>query len=83
MGELDGIFCSHAPGDGGSDCSSASALIAQEAPLYGPQVPCVEASVTPDAAHNLNEFFSARSSFDAIIDFLDARVGADEETPGC
>ena len=83
MGEIDPIFCSQAPGDGGSDCSSAAALVAQEAPLYGSQTPCVEASITPDAAHNLNAFFSATESFAAITDFLDAHIGAGETTPGC
>jgi pimeloyl-ACP methyl ester carboxylesterase len=79
----DPIFCSQAAGDGGSDCSSAAALVAQEAPLYGSQTPCVEASITPGAAHNLNAFFSATESFAAITDFLDAHIGAGESTPGC
>jgi pimeloyl-ACP methyl ester carboxylesterase len=83
MGQLDSIFCSLAPGDGGADCSSASALVAQEGPLYGAHVPCIEASVTPNAAHDVNAFFTAESSYAAIIDFLDARIGAGDETPGC
>jgi pimeloyl-ACP methyl ester carboxylesterase len=83
MGELDGIFCSFAPGDGGGDCSSAAALIAQEAPLYGSQTPCMEAFITPEAGHNLNAFFSSQTSFEAIVDFLDAHIGAGESTPGC
>lgn len=83
MGELDGIFCSHSPGDGGADCSSAAALIAQEAPLYGSQTPCMEAFITPEAGHNVNAFFSSQTSFGAIVDFLDAHIGAGESTPGC
>jgi pimeloyl-ACP methyl ester carboxylesterase len=83
MGQLDSLFCSLTPGDGGSDCSSASALIAQEGPLYGAHVPCIEASVTPGAGHVVNAFFTAGSSYGAIIDFLDGTIGADDDTPGC
>lgn len=83
MGQLDSIFCSSTPLDGGADCSSGAAVAAQEAPAFGPNVPCVEASVTPGAGHNLNAFFSSQASFAAVISFLNARIGSGSNTPGC
>ncbi|MGH9244373.1 MAG: alpha/beta fold hydrolase [Acidimicrobiales bacterium] len=83
VGDKDGLFCSQDPGDLGADCSSPEALIAGEAPWYGPDVPCIDAFVTPNAGHDLNAMFSSEVSFAAALDWLDAIIAPGPETPGC
>ncbi len=83
MGELDAYFCSQGPGDLGADCSSPASVVAGEASWYGPDVPCVDAFVTPGAGHDLNAFFSSQTTFNAAIDWLDDVITPGPGTPGC
>lgn len=71
-GTLDSLFCG--PAYGGADCDTAPALVAQEAPLLGAQVPCVDGYVLPAAGHDLNLMRNARDWFGAATSWLTARL---------
>ncbi|WP_214366493.1 alpha/beta fold hydrolase [Pseudonocardia sp. H11422] len=75
-GSLDGIFCSQAPLDLGAPCHSAEALVENERPWFGPNVPSIDAHITPDTGHDLNAFRSSQESFGAAMDWLDEKVPA-------
>ncbi|MGH9184865.1 MAG: alpha/beta hydrolase [Acidimicrobiales bacterium] len=83
IGNKDGLFCSQEAGDLGANCTSPATLVAGESPWYGPNTPCVEAFITPNAGHDLNAFLSSQTSFGAAMAWLDSRIGAGPDTPGC
>ncbi|MQA14618.1 MAG: hypothetical protein GEV09_10720 [Pseudonocardiaceae bacterium] len=60
---------------GGTDCSSAEALVADEAPHLGPNVPSVDGFVLPRAGHDLNQARHARDHFDAVNTWIADTVG--------
>jgi pimeloyl-ACP methyl ester carboxylesterase len=62
-GPDDQLFCN--PSFGGTDCSSAAALVAAESPHLGAQVPRVDAYVLPGAGHDLTPMYNAREFFAA------------------
>jgi pimeloyl-ACP methyl ester carboxylesterase len=60
-GTDDQLFCNAAAG--GTDCSSAEALLAAEASKLGTDVPRVDAYVLPGAGHDLNPMLNAEDYF--------------------
>ena len=67
-GTDDGLFCR--PEALGTDCSSAEALIAAEAPKLGPNVSSVDAYVLPGGGHDLNQLYNAGGYFEATQDWI-------------
>jgi hypothetical protein len=61
LGGSDPMFCAA----GATDCSSASALVAQERARYGPHVPSVDGYLLAGAGHDLNLMPNARDWFSA------------------
>jgi pimeloyl-ACP methyl ester carboxylesterase len=59
LGAEDPLFCSPTA----TDCSSAAALAAQEAPFLGPNVPGVTGYLLPDSGHALDLMRDASSFF--------------------
>lgn len=76
IGDLDGIFCSQSPLDLAADCGSTDALIANERPWLGDQLPSIDAHITATAGHDLNAFGSSQESFAAAMDWLVSTVPA-------
>jgi pimeloyl-ACP methyl ester carboxylesterase len=74
IGSEDGIFCSHAHGDLGADCSTAESLIANERPWLGEHVPSINAYIVPQTGHDLNNFYSSRNSFAVVHAWLKKTV---------
>ena len=70
-GTDDGLFCR--PEAGGTDCSSAEALIAAEAPKLGPNVPSVDAYVLEGGGHDINQLENSSDYFAATQDWIAAR----------
>ncbi|MHA6792345.1 alpha/beta fold hydrolase [Pseudonocardia bannensis] len=75
-GSLDGIFCTLGPLDLGAPCETPEALIENERPWFGPNVPSIDAHITPDAGHDLNAFRSSQESFGAAMEWLSGKVPA-------
>ncbi len=73
VGDLDTAFC--AP----PSCS-ASGSLAVEASLF-PADACVETASIADVGHDLNLHFQAQQAYDAVLDWLDRRVGSDPNLP--
>ncbi|HYG65960.1 MAG TPA: alpha/beta hydrolase, partial [Thermoanaerobaculia bacterium] len=73
IGDLDLAFC-NAP-----SCS-ASGSFANEASFY-PADACAETVIMPGVGHDLNLHYAAQDSYDAILDWLDRRVGSDTRLP--
>lgn len=51
---------------GGTDCSSAAALVADEVPHLGPNVPSVDGYVLPGGGHHLNQARNAQAYFRVV-----------------
>jgi pimeloyl-ACP methyl ester carboxylesterase len=75
-GEKDVLFCG--PQVGAADCSSPEALIADEGPRFGPNVPSIDAFIDPQAGHALNQSFNAEPTFAAIQEWIDQTVGGSD-----
>lgn len=76
MGGSDPLFAKAPlpPGPYGTDCSSAEAMLAQEAPRLGARIPSLDGYVLPGSGHNLNVMPNARSWFAFAGAWLDAKV---------
>jgi pimeloyl-ACP methyl ester carboxylesterase len=77
VGDFDAAFCT-AP-----SCSASGSLASE--PGFYPADACAEAVSIPDTGHDLNLHFSAQTSYDVILDWMDRRVGSDTKAPapGC
>jgi hypothetical protein len=73
VGDFDAAFC-------GAPTCSASGSLAAEASFF-PADACVETAVVADAGHDLNLHFQAPLAYDAVLDWLDRRVGSDPDAP--
>jgi len=73
VGDFDAAFCA-AP-----SCSASGSLAAE--PGFYPADACAEAVSIPGAGHDLNLHFQAPLAYDAILSWLDRRVGDDTRTP--
>lgn len=69
VGDFDLAFC-EAP-----SCS-ASASLANEASFY-PADACAESAIIPGAGHDLNLHVQAPLAYDAVLEWMDRRVGSD------
>lgn len=69
-GSLDGIFCSQGPLDLAAPCDSPEALIENERPWFGPNVPSIDAHIVEGAGHDLNAFRSSQETFGVSMDWL-------------
>jgi pimeloyl-ACP methyl ester carboxylesterase len=76
-GSRDGLFCA---GLLASDCASASALRAEEAPYFSPAA-CLQTYVLPGAGHDINLSLHTKDYQQAVLDWADAFVGAGAGTP--
>lgn len=73
VGDFDLAFC-------GAPSCSASGSLNDEVGLF-PADACVETAVVADAGHDLNLQFQAPIAYDAVLDWLDRRVGSDPNVP--
>ncbi|HKV09972.1 MAG TPA: alpha/beta hydrolase [Thermoanaerobaculia bacterium] len=73
VGDLDLAFCA------GTSCT-ASGSLANE-PAFYPADACTETAVIAGAGHDLNLHVQAPLAYDAILDWLDRRVGNDPSAP--
>ncbi len=73
VGDLDRSFC-------GPPSCTASGSLAIEPSFYPPDA-CAEAVAIPDAGHSLNLHFQAPLAYDAILEWMDRRVGSDARVP--
>jgi pimeloyl-ACP methyl ester carboxylesterase len=74
MGQNDALFCS--PPKGGTDCSTAAALLASEGPFLGANVPSLEGYVLPGAGHDVNLMLNAQEFFTAAQNWIQANFGS-------
>jgi pimeloyl-ACP methyl ester carboxylesterase len=77
IGDQDSLFCSQAPLDLGAPCGSPQALIDNERPWLGPDVPSIDAHIAPRTGHDLNAFRSSQESFEAAMGWVRGKVPAD------
>ncbi len=70
IGSRDAVFCSLATADLGAPCDDEAALVANERPWLGPDVPSVSAHVVEGAGHALNALRSSGESFGAAQSWL-------------
>lgn len=73
VGDQDAPFCDPA------SCSAAGGLTL-EASFYPPDA-CVETAVIANAGHDLNLELQAQQAYDAVLVWLDRRVGGDTRVP--
>ena len=74
IGSLDGIFCSQIAIDLAAPCQSSAALIANERPWYGPNVPSIDAHIVRGAGHDLNAMYSSQQTFNTVTQWLTQKV---------
>jgi pimeloyl-ACP methyl ester carboxylesterase len=77
VGDFDAAFCT-AP-----SCSASGSLASE--PSFYPADACAEAVAIPGSGHDLNLHFQAPLAYDAILSWMDRRVGGDTRVPepGC
>lgn len=73
VGDLDLAFCA-------APSCSATGSFAAEAASY-PADACAETAIIAGAGHDLNLHFQAPQTYDAVLDWLDRRVGSDTRVP--
>lgn len=73
VGDLDLAFCT-AP-----SCSASGSLASE--PSFYPADACTETAAIAGAGHDLNLHVQAPLAYDAILDWLDRRVGSDPNVP--
>jgi pimeloyl-ACP methyl ester carboxylesterase len=73
VGDIDLAFCS-------APSCSATGSFAGEAAFY-PADACAETAIIPGAGHDLNLHFQAPITYDAVLSWLDRRVGSDTRVP--
>lgn len=73
VGDHDRAFCAE------PSCSVSGSL-ANEVNFFSPDA-CVETAVILGAGHDLNLHFQAQDAYDAILSWIDRRVGSDSRAP--
>lgn len=73
VGDFDAAFC--AP----PTCSASGSLASE--PSFYPADACTETAAIPNAGHDLNLEFPSQVAFDAILSWMDRRVGSDTRVP--
>jgi pimeloyl-ACP methyl ester carboxylesterase len=73
VGDFDLAFC-NAP-----SCSASGSLASE--PSFYPADACTETAIIPGAGHDLNLHLQAQQAFDAVLEWLDRRVGSDTNAP--
>ena len=73
VGDLDLAFCA-APG-----CTASGSLATE--PSFYPADACTETVAIAGAGHDLNLHLQAQTAYDAVLEWLDRRVGADTKAP--
>ncbi len=73
VGDYDQAFCT-------APSCSASGSLAAEASFF-PADACVETAIVPDSGHDLNLQLNAQEAYDAMLSWLDRRVGSDPSVP--
>lgn len=73
VGDFDLAFC-NAP-----SCSASGSLASE--PSFYPADACTETASIPGAGHDLNLHLQAQQAFDAVLEWLDRRVGNDTNAP--
>lgn len=72
IGNFDLAFC--------DESCSASSSLPNEASFYPPDA-CAESVVISGAGHDLNLHFQAPLAYDAVLEWMDRRVGSDTRAP--
>lgn len=73
VGDFDLAFC-NAP-----SCTESGSLAIE--PGFYPTDACAEAVAIPGAGHDLNLHFQAPLAYDAVLEWMDRRVGSDTNSP--
>jgi pimeloyl-ACP methyl ester carboxylesterase len=73
VGDFDLAFC------GAPSCSVSGSLASE--PSFYPADACTETAIIPGAGHDLNLHLQAQLAFDAMLEWLDRRVGGDTNVP--
>lgn len=73
VGDFDLAFCNE------PSCTASGSLV-NEASFY-PADSCAEVVVIPEAGHDLNLHFQAQAAYDAVLEWLDRRVGGNTKVP--
>jgi len=73
VGDFDLAFCNE------PSCSESGSL-ANEASFY-PADACAESVIIPGAGHDLNLHFQAQQTYDAVLEWMDRRVGSNTKVP--
>ncbi|MFL6292169.1 MAG: alpha/beta hydrolase [Thermoanaerobaculia bacterium] len=73
VGDYDRAFC-------GEPTCSASGSLAAEASFFAPDA-CVETAAIAGAGHDLNLHFQAPIAYDAVLEWMNRRVGSDSSAP--
>ena len=73
VGDYDGAFCSP------PSCSASGSLATE--PGFYPADACAEAVVIPESGHDLNLHFQAPLAYDAVLSWMDRRVGSNTKSP--
>lgn len=70
IGSKDAVFCSLAAGDLGAPCDDEPALVENERPWLGPDVPSLTVHIVDGAGHALNAVRSSGETFGAAQSWL-------------
>jgi pimeloyl-ACP methyl ester carboxylesterase len=73
VGDFDLAFCNE------PSCSASGSLASE--PSFSPADACAEAAIVPNAGHDLNLHYAAPVAYDAVLEWLDRRVGSDTRVP--
>jgi pimeloyl-ACP methyl ester carboxylesterase len=73
VGDFDAAFCNP------PSCSASGSLASE--PSFYPADACAEAVVIPESGHDLNLHFQAPLTYDAVLSWMDRRVGSDTKSP--
>jgi pimeloyl-ACP methyl ester carboxylesterase len=73
VGDLDAAFC-------GEPACSVSGSLSAEADFFPPDA-CVETAFVAGAGHDLNLHTQAPAAYDAVLEWLNRRVGSDSSAP--
>ncbi len=73
VGDFDLAFCEE------PSCSGSGSLAGE--PSFYPADACAETAIIPGAGHDLNLHFQAQIAYDAVLEWMDRRVGRNTKAP--
>ena len=73
VGDFDLAFCEE------PSCTGSGSLANE--PSFYPADACAEVVIIPESGHDLNLHYQAQAAYDAVLEWLDRRVGDNTKVP--